>query len=135
MTKKIKSITPKEINEIKTDILEALKAIEKEYGVSIVQKGNIGYTDLSFKLPLEIAVLNQEAFSAKAEENFNRYVTMYNLNTDGFRKPFTHNGTKYQVIDINFRAKKFPFVVERLSDGERYKFTIDAYLGAFPDPK
>lgn len=135
MTKKIERITPKEINAIKTDIFEALKAIEKEYGVTIAQKGNIGYTDLSFKLNMEISVLNEDSVSAKSEENFNKYVTIYGLSNKGFRKPFMHNGSEFQVVDVSFRAKKYPFVVEKLSNGERYKFTESAYEAAFPSTK
>lgn len=132
MTEQIKNMSPKVINEVTSDIFKALKDIEKKYGIEISQKGNIGYSDLNFKLALNVSVLNEDNLDAQAEKDYLTYVKMYGLNTNGFRKPFMKNGTKYQVVGVSFRAKKYPFLVERIEDGARFKFTSSSYEVAFP---
>lgn len=104
-----------------------LKVLESKLGVSINMKGGIGYDDFSMTCKLELIdtdavgdnVTGPLQLAVQQNETFNWFP---GLTTDMIGKKFTIRGEEYEFIGIKPKAKKYPIILKRLSNGNSYKF-------------
>ena len=108
-----------------------------DYGDIVVKTGSMHYTSKTpgqlfpVTIKVEMSATNSDgSVETKEARDFRRYAGRYGLDPDDLGKTFqTYNGTKYEIIGLNTRAKKYPICCLR-ADGKRYKLTAQEVTGA-----
>jgi hypothetical protein len=121
------------VKGISEDIVKALKVIEDKYGITI-ERGSARYSELEFKLDLNIKVGDTEALENEEKRNFELMAKMYGFNPEGYNKPFKNGGTIMRVVGFNTKAPKYPISL-LAENGSRYKISVEAYKHHFPNTK
>ena len=101
-------ITREGCSEIRTQMEKALSVLDK-MGLS-VHIGNMSYspnTDVRMKV-----TLTQKDTKQKADKKDKRADKMY-----------VWHGMQYRFVEYNSRRPKFPYSMERVADGRRFKWT------------
>jgi hypothetical protein len=112
-------INKKLMESIRADINSALKETGRAHGVSL-RLGNGGYDrdGAAGHLKLNILPLDKSGNVISQEEtDYKNHCSSYGLKPEYLGSVFSHNGEDYKVIGIRIRARKFPVLVTRLSDG------------------
>ena len=121
------------VKGISEDIVKALKVIEDKYGITI-ERGSARYSELEFKLDLNIKVGDTEALENEEKRNFELMAKMYGFSPEGYNKPFKNGGTVMRVVGFNTKAPKYPISL-LAENGSRYKISVEAYMHHFPNTK
>lgn len=118
------------VQAVMEDIMSALEVVEEKYGVKI-ERGNVSFTDLSFKCPITVSVKDNDEVLAKKKTDFERMAKLYGVSGDGFNVEFKEGGRTMRVTGFNTRAPKYPIILED-SEGNSYKGVLSAYEKRFP---
>ena len=121
------------VKGISEDIVKALKVIEDKYGITI-ERGSARYSELEFKLDLNIKVGDTEALENVEKSNFELMAKIYGFNHEGYNKPFKNGGTIMRVVGFNTKAPKYPISL-LAENGSRYKISVEAYKHLFTNTK
>ena len=108
--------TAKIIREKLNEILP-MYGIGEEYEITI---GNASYDDTQVTFKVQV---KESGAPDKEEQDLQRYANLYGLDTS---KIATVKGNKYSLVGFNTRARKQPFIIEKLGIGgtnNRYKIT------------
>ena len=112
---------------IRTDVLDALKAVEKKHGVSFTL-GNTRYSPTDFRVKLECFAVKdnsgKDVDAAKAA--FESKAFRVGIKRTAYGKTFTHGRKTFKIVGINTRAPKYPIQAESINRGDRYKFPLSA---------
>ena len=127
----------KNLDQIRKDIDEALKAVSEKHGVNF-KMGAMRYTDVNFKTTLEATLIDSSGKDAKAEKEWNRAVLTGLVQRDWRNQPFTwEDGKKFQVVGFDSKKKKNKIVLEEIKTGKRFGCsirTIETYLTTLINP-
>jgi hypothetical protein len=118
------SLNKSKVEAIASDIVAALKAVEKKHHVHITDAGGRFDSNIA-NLKLKIVTIGDEGevFDELAED-FRRYATVWDLEEDDIGRYFTSGGTRYKIVGAKPRNKKYPIIAEGPKGG-RYKFPAD----------
>ena len=113
--------------------LEAsMTGFEEHFNIH-VNIGNISYNAAGHaKITLHVADVNKDGtVSSKIAEDFRLFCGRYDLTPDLIGKEFSSRGQPFRLDGLNTRARKYPFVATRLSDGQSFKFPAYTIKTAF----
>ena len=110
------------LKEFRDDFTEAVKGLEKKYGVEI-SLGSIRYQSTSFEAKL--SVLKGVGDKSPGQVQFEKNAFMYGLKNDDFGKVFTVKGAQYQIVSIDTKKRKYPLVVKDVNTQKEYGMTVD----------
>jgi len=131
----IKTINPKSIDEIRQIIKDSLNVILEDNGL-VLDFGNATYDSDTVKFTnfkVRLADADTEVMKNLKHENEIR----------GYRdeEPFSidkqgnMNGEWYTLVGYNPRARKMPFIVERVHDKQQYKIEYQTAVRMFASSK
>lgn len=103
---------------------EKLNAVFAEHGIDgyDINVGNATFDDVSVTFKVEI---REQGAGSQEERDLETYAKLYNLDTT---KIATVQGNKYSLVGFNTRARKQPFIIQKLGVGDKaskYKITED----------
>jgi len=120
------SFTKQNIEDVRNDILSALKKVELKHGV-LFNLGRISYTNTDFRASLTCATNNSGAVNTLQLE-WEKYCHVYGFNKTDFDKKVNLNGEVHQIIGIKSRNRKYPIITKKISNGKQYKWPQHAVL-------
>ena len=108
----------------------ALKNLETQLGISI-ELGRGTFTDENVTFKLNLSTINDagDVMTREASE-FQLLATMYGLRPENLFQTFTHrDGDQYKIVGMKSRSPKFPILVKRMKDNQKFKFSERAFVG------
>lgn len=108
---------------VSEEITTALQTLFEDEPFQI-DRGNARYDDGGFTLQIKVARVVDGVAQTPERQDFERYAKSYQLEPGDLDAEFTDGptGERYQITGAKPRARKYPILVTRLSDGARYKF-------------
>ena len=125
------SLTKAGMKIIRKDIEDALSVVSKKHELSFRLNG-IRFTDSSFKVGLE-AVKSSNGESVLSV-TFKEKCYKYGLLPEHLGRVFLSGDTRYKIVGLKPRNRKYPVIAERCRDGKSYKFSalnVKGALGIF----
>ena len=122
------------VRTISSRALALLKELE-ELGLSVESKG-ARFSDSNITLKFQVSVLNEDGVAETREwEDLKHYAKVWHGISDVsvFSEPFQSGREQYRVIGYRSRARKNPFICERVRDGSRFVFTADSVVVHYRD--
>lgn len=110
-----------EFNKFRESIKNAVKDVEKEFGVEI-QFGKISYDETQFDI--KTTVFNGSVEDGKKTE-YLKLCGLYNLEKEDFGKWFSYKNKKTKIIGLETSRRKYPILVED-EDGKTFLMTINS---------
>jgi len=108
--------------EFRKDFKDAVEYLERKWAIDI-SIGNISYSQSSFTTKMQVINGLKEDFD---RQEFEKYATRYGLKpTDFHREVKDTNGNDVKIIGISPKSRKYPIIVERLSDNKKYKYMLN----------
>lgn len=116
----------KNFKAFRNDFFEAVKDLEKKYGVKI-SMGNISYDEFSFTTKLTVVNGASEQDAEKAKFNSDVVIySAYGVTSDDYRKAFKlRDGKTYYLVGFKTRARKNPCIIED-EKGTKYTCSLQA---------
>ena len=122
-------ITKSNLKIFRQDFKNTVESLQKEYEVTIDMKNiTYGTTDFHFKVEVtngDRAEAERNKFITTLKRNSWKYPAL-DVNSYGKVVKLGYNKDTYRIVGIKPRARKYPIVVLRQSDGKRYKYTYEA---------
>lgn len=110
-------ITKSTLRNFRTDFQEAVKDLEKKYGIVIEIKG-MTYRPNDFSM--KILVQNGNSKEDVAKATFEKYCRQFGLSPYDYGREFTDNGVIYQIIGIDPNRRKNCIIVRAVKTGTQY---------------
>jgi len=101
-------------------IENALKSIEKQFGVSIRRK-SWSFTVNHLTLKLECSIVKNGKAISKEAEDFKHYACLYELAADDLGKTFNFQGQSWVITGLKSKSHKYPILASK-GDGHTFKF-------------
>ena len=110
------------LKALRVDIDAALAEVGKKHGVSLTQ-GNTRYSVSTFTTKIEGIVLNSSSTGTTSTEQakYTSEAPICGIDPASYGKSFIDRGTKFKIVGINRKAKKYPIIAQN-DNGTRYKF-------------
>jgi hypothetical protein len=119
----------KTLDNFRADFNEAMKELEKKYGVS-VDLGNMRYTNDFFRSKIEVTNIGQNGEDAE-KAKFCMFCGKYGFSIDDYKKEFEHQGITFQLIGFDTRKRKRPCICKDLGSNREYVFTPETLWKLF----
>jgi hypothetical protein len=120
----MKTFTKNSINALRTEIDNTLAALGKKHGISL-EAGNCTFNASTCTFKLKCGVANSDgSFETKESLVWKEVHKVYGFTADDAKRPITRAGRAYMIVGFNTAAKKYPLILEDMSDGMQYKFSI-----------
>lgn len=120
----ITKMTPETTRAIQSEARAALEHVAEKHGLSLIAKcgsydPHAGEVTVRFEFKVKIAAdgIPQE------RKDFERLAPLFGLEAADYGAELTFRGQVYRLVGIEQYRHKYPFLVERLSDGKRVLFT------------
>lgn len=110
-----------DFSEFRKDFSEAVKGVEEKYKIRL-GVGTINFNSTSFHTTLNGLMNNTDEICSMEELAFRKICYSFGKNPEDFGKTFIHNSEVFRFVGINPKARKYPYLGERVSDGKRFKF-------------
>lgn len=107
----------KTANNIANDMKKAMIDIENKYGVTFDTHGG-SFSNLKFDLKVSFVKSGGE------ETLFKENARIMGINPDIYGKKINYEGIAFTIKEINTRAKSYPVIAEKDSDGTKSKFRV-----------
>jgi hypothetical protein len=125
MSNKIQEFNRANVRALHAEVEAALKPIAEKYGLLLERKGRTFYRDslpAGFQFVVATEGADGEVLDSKAKD-FQRLAGSFGLKAEDLGKEFiSGHGERYRITGLNPRAKRYPILGERVSDGKTYKF-------------
>jgi hypothetical protein len=128
---KLQTIDREACKQIRKSLDEALEKVSEEYGMNFTL-GTIRFSMNDLRATVK-GVL-QESYTPAIPTIRPNPLPPFNGEFDRTLL-YTVQGKQYEIVDINYRRPKFPYVVARVSDGKRFKMGADMLRNAVTTPK
>lgn len=114
--RKFTEINRKNCKEIRTAAAAALIGSMEEIGLKIkFGTGSFDSSQFTVKVSFILADSDPE------KELFVRTAEMFGVKAEDHGRLITVNRTEYLLKGVNLKASRFPFLVERVKDGKRFR--------------
>lgn len=108
-----------EFDLFRKDIKEAVKEVEKKFGVEITF-GKISYDESHFTIKTEVANGSKEEGKRK---EFEKYCTLYGLDKNDFGREFLYQGELCRFVGLEMNRRKYPIIIESVVTGKQILIT------------
>lgn len=118
-------MTKEQVKQLRSEINDALKTVGDKHNLTVQIGRSITYDDAGFTARIEgVEVTNPDDKDAVERAKFERDVSrVYGVEKDDFHRSFSHNGTRFKLVGVNPKAKKYP-IIGKNGNGTRYKFPL-----------
>ena len=108
------------LKQLRQEIDQAVQALGKKHGIEFTTDGAT-YADkyATFKLKVNTLGNSEEAIQ------FDRFKLLHGLHHLSPGDTIQHRNTRYKILGMKPRSKKYPFLVENLGNGKTYKVPTD----------
>lgn len=113
-------ITRELLEMFRQDFAETVKELEEKYQLEI-ELGKITYGSDSFKASL--GVHERVIGKSTRQVEFEKLASRYDLKAEQFGQEIEIDGCRYCICGIEPKRRKYPILLERLSDGQQMVFT------------
>jgi len=111
------------VKMISNDIEKALGDVANKYNV-VINRGNASFTSDNMTLKLNVSTIGNDGnVMTKEATDFNTYASMNGV-TKSLGDIITHGGHNYKLVGWKPRSKKYPVLVEKITTGKKFKFSI-----------
>ena len=93
-----------------------------------VKLGSCSYSEFNATYKLEMSEVVGDKVVDRDRESFLSHARLLGLEASDIDKEFTSNNKVFILCGYNSRARKMPMLARLKSDGNLYKFTLDAVL-------
>lgn len=134
MIEDIKEFNRANVRILNKEILAALKPISQKHGLVLEKNAKTYYRDRlpgMFQFIIRVEGEDGEVLDTKAQE-FQNGARLVGLDPNDLGREFVIRGSRYKITGLNLRARKYPVLGERLSDGKTYKFGASTVQRGFP---
>jgi len=116
---KITNIDARSGTQVVKGAIEKLQAYAEELGLAVKQEGRWVYdrNGKYLNLKLQFVVGGTSGQEDQAREEFKRNAFWYGLEEQDYGAILNIRGTRYKLVRINTRAKRYPFECERVGGG------------------
>ena len=115
--------------EISDKVKSFINSLEDEYGI-VAEKASSRYSDTSVKLTINCVVSpdkRDDGLLTREEERYDIEAKLQNLPARG--TIFTTGyGEKFEIKEWLIRGRKYQVLGVKVSDGKRYKFSVQQIL-------
>jgi len=127
--KPVTQITARTGQPIVDGALEKLAQYAAELGLAVKQEGRWSYyrDGTTLQLKIQFVVGGEAGLEDKARTEFELLAWRYNLNAEDFGAIVTSRGRKFKLIGFNTKARRYPYLFEDLSNGDKIRFSDMAY--------
>ena len=109
---------------ISSAIEKALDDVATKYGV-VITRGRASYTSDNMTLKLNVSTIdNDGSVMTREATDFNTYASVHGI-TKSLGDVITHMGHNYKIIGFKPRSTKYPVIMEKITDGKKYKFPVN----------
>lgn len=130
----MKEFNKQNARELSDAFMNALKPLEKKFGVKITYKGG-RYTSSNVTFKIEAATVSTDGrVMDKESQDFVLMADYYGMKGTWINQEFTLSGNKYKVVGLRTRCHKTPVIIER-ADGKRFKVRTTDVIQAFQNKK
>lgn len=112
--------TKKEFNDFRKEIKNAVKDVEKKFGVEINFE-NISYDADNTSFTVKTIVYNGDKDSVKKKE-FETLAPLYGLEASDYNREVVYNGEKMRIAGIDTKRRKYPIIMKK-ENGQGLLFT------------
>jgi len=126
---KISIINRQSCRTVQEAALAELQKVADKYGL-VVQSGGGTFTSTSFRFKVEFAVVDDSGVAQSRDAtHFERYCTLYGLKPEDLGREFVYRGSKYTIVGLSSRSRKFPILTTQEGRGAgQVKFTKQLVL-------
>lgn len=121
------------VNGFAKEAEQTLKALAEKHGVSVRVKGGT-FSPLSFRQTFEFVASQTDEKTGQTltpeTESFMHNCVFLGLTEQDLWQKFIYRNEVYRLIGLNPRRGKYPLSIERLADGKKFRFPVDAYKSA-----
>ena len=113
------------LEKFRSEFKDAVSEIEKKHGISI-SLGGISYSPSSFSSKLEVIESQPDEegnFVSGEQARFNANCKYLGLTPSHYGVEFMHGNTKFKLIGIKPRNRKYPIIAKSVKTGTIYKLT------------
>jgi hypothetical protein len=112
------------LDAFRKDFAEAVKDLEKQYGV-VLSLGRITYGYDNFRCQLEAKSGDSRDDVLKKE--FEQNCSAVGLYPEDYGQTFTQQGKQWRIIGIDLKKRKYPIIIEEVATGRTCRCTA-AYI-------
>lgn len=114
--------------EINIQINGAISKVLTENSLTML-KSNGRFGEDTLKLTMEFKEMQKGEKPLEAlKRDFDRIAILYGLQKEHYGKIFMFNGTKFCVVGISPKSRKYPIRCEQLKTGKVFKFTAESVI-------
>ena len=126
----IKSLDRSTVKQLSEAFLNALKPLEKTYGIKINPRGaRFSSTTAAFKFDASVIGAEGEVLS-RERQDYKLWAHNLGLNENWLDQEFSWNGKFYKVTGLKTRCWKSPVLVER-ADSKKFKMAAEWVITGF----
>jgi len=107
------------VQEMRDEVMQALKAIASRHGLNVKQQNNVTYSSTDFSIKYTFS----DASIDLAKVEFEKSAWKYNLKPSHYKMSFICDGKNIVINGINTRAPKYP--IQYTSNGVGRKCSSD----------
>ena len=122
------NFTQDDCKTIRTEMTEALRAIEKKHGIKLVV-GNMSYSSTHIQIKVEAKAIGESGEDLNAKANFEMYASSFGLSKSDYNREVRVNGDTVKLVAIMPKRSKYPIVGQK-ANGVRYKYTEEGIQNA-----
>jgi hypothetical protein len=124
--------TKSNLNDLKKDLDAVLSAYSREAGVHF-NIGNIRFGDVEATIKLTARLPNNEgAFQSAEQEAFKRFAELDSISVKLNELGTSRNLGTVKMVGYKSRNRKYPYIVEQVSTGSRYKLSTSSARSLCP---
>lgn len=110
---------------LRADLDAAMAQVAAKHNLSITL-GSARFSPTTAKINLEVATKTEDGEAQKSTVvAFKTLARTYGLSSEDLGKTFSTNGKVMRITGLNPRSHKYPVTVDCLTDGKKYKISVE----------
>lgn len=126
---KITQFSKDNLDSIRNDINEALKAIESKYNIEL-KTGSLSYSTETFSVKVEAAIKVEGVSNSKDAQEFKKYAMIIGLQASDLGREFLSNRKTWKLLGMKPRKQKTPMICQNVGDGKLYLLSEEEVVKA-----
>lgn len=127
----IAKITKPVCQTLREELEAAMAPVAAKHGINIAT-GRGTFSDAEFTLKVILTTKGEGGVDQGAKKRFEQLAHAVGLKPEDFGREILLDHERFRIADINPRASAKPVLVERLSDGKRFKIAAEAVQVRLP---
>jgi hypothetical protein len=103
------------LRNLQAELKNELAAFCKRHGLKVEFNGG-RFDSLMWRPKMEIKIVSQGGVDLSGKQSFENNAQFVGLQASDFGREIVLRGTRYKLVDINLRKRKFPVIVENVNN-------------------